>query len=137
MKKIALSLSLIAVGLTAFTSTASAQRYYNDRPSIGLRVPRVVAREFRDHRVSRELDELSHEVRRVRQEIRYAGGGGRRIRSQFDRVIRATDQLNVGYRRGVYGPGEVRMRIQQIRRELYRIERELRVRGGGGRRSWR
>ncbi len=134
MKKIALSLSLIAVGLTGFTAAASAQRY-DDRPSISIPVPRVVAREIRGNRVARELDELNYEVRRVRLEIRAAGGGGRRIRYEFDRVVRATDQLNAGFRRGVYGRREVRVRAQQIRAELYRIQRDLRVRGS--RRGWR
>ncbi|MBA2269361.1 MAG: hypothetical protein H0W20_02035 [Chthoniobacterales bacterium] len=135
MKKIARSLSLIAVGLAGFTANASAQRPYDDRPSISIPVPRVVAREIRDNRVARELDELNYEVRRVRLEIRAAGGGGRRIRYEFHRVVRATDRLNAGFRRGVYGRREVRVRAQQIRAELYRIQRDLRVRGS--RRGWR
>ena len=128
MKKIAISLSLVALCLTGLTTTASAQRY-DDRPGISIPVPRPIARAIRDNRAERELEKLNIEIRRVRQEIRVAGGGGRRIRYDFDRVIRAADQLNAGFRRGVYGPREVRGRIQQIRGELYRIQRDLRVRG--------
>lgn len=133
MKKIAISLSLVALGLTGFTATASAQRY-NDRPGISVQVPRPVARAIRDNRAERELDQLNLEIRRVRQQIRVAGGGGRRIRAEFDRVIRAADQLNAGFRRGVYRPRQVRGRVQQIRGELNRIQRDLRVRDD---RRWR
>jgi hypothetical protein len=141
MKKLAISLSVVALSLGASINDASAQRYRSDRATITVPVPGVVYRGGRDTRVAADLDRLNREVRQVRLEIRAAGGGGRRIRAQFDRVVRATDQLSYGFRRGVYGPREVRSRAQQIRAELYQVQREIRFRGDRrdrrDRRDWR
>lgn len=136
MKRSATYLALVLLGVGGFATGASAQRYY-DRPAIAIEVPGVRVREGRGERAAFELDRLNRDVRQVRHEIREYGGGGRRIRYKFDRVIRATDQLNYGFRRGVYRPREVRYRAEEIRQELREIQRELRYRERGDRRVWR
>lgn len=136
MKRSATYLALVLLGVGGFATGASAQRYY-DRPAISVELPGVRAYSRRDDRAARELSRLTRDVRQVRHEIREYGGGGRRIRAKFDRVVRATDQLNYGFRRGVYRPREVWYRAEQIRSELREIQRELRYRERGDRRVWR
>ena len=126
MKKLALSFTIIAAGLSMFAADTSAQRIFVDTPA-----GRVVAGGRGDRRVGYELDRLNREIRQVRYEIRAARGEGRRIRYRFDRVERAADRLNYEYRRGLARPFEVRRRIDRVRAELYDIRRDLR------RRSWR
>ncbi len=126
MKKLILPLSLVLLGFAALTNNASAQRY-----DTRIDVPRLVAqpsiRVARDNRVADELDDLNRAVRRVRLQIREFGGG-RRLRYEFERVARASDQLNYAFRRGTLSRREIRSRIQRVRYELDRVRQELRAR---------
>ncbi|CAN5637247.1 hypothetical protein BH20VER1_BH20VER1_02840 [soil metagenome] len=137
MKKIALTLSIVALGFTGFASHASAQRY-SDRPVISVQVPRGLVPGVRDRRAAAELEQLNREVRRTREDIRTSRrGNDRRIRARFARVQRSTDLLNQGFTRGRFSGREVRVRAQQIRSEIREIQNDLRSRGGrGGRGRW-
>ncbi|MBA2622598.1 MAG: hypothetical protein H0U88_03120 [Chthoniobacterales bacterium] len=66
-------------------------------------------------------------MRRVRLQIREFGGG-RRLLYEFERVARASDQLNYAFRRGTLSRREIRSRIQRVRYELDRVRQELRAR---------
>jgi hypothetical protein len=165
MKKLILSLSIVAAGFTGFASTASAQRYAE--PAIEARVdgPRISIgrpggreydrgydrgydgydRERGDERgwgrgrgaVAQDLNRLNYEVRLVREEIRAAGGGGPRVRAMYRDVLRGTDRLNAQFERRSRAPWEIRRRADELRGYLNLIRRELRY--GGVRRGddWR
>ena len=125
MKKLALSLTIIAAGLSMFAADASAQRIVVDTP--GGRI--VAGGRGGDRRVGYELDRLNREIQQVRYEIRGFRGGGRRIHYRFDRVLRAADRVNYDYSRRLAPPYEIRRRIEQLRAELYAIREDLRFRG--------
>ena len=148
MKKLILSLSILAAGFTGFASTASAQRYAE--PVIEARVegPRIsIGRgDYRDDErgwrrgrgaIAQDLNRLNHEVRQVREEIRAAGGGGPRVRAMYRDVLRGTDRLNANFERRNRPPWEIRRRADELRGQLNVIRRELRY--GGPRRGgdWR
>ena len=140
MNKITASLSLIAIA--AGIATASAQRATISIPVPGVTVEQgdyrdARDRDYRDERYIRddrdgrsraEVERLNREVRLVRLEI--GNSRDRRIRSMFDRVVRATDRLTYQARGGNMRGWEVRRRADDIRAELYRVQRELRMRGG-------
>jgi hypothetical protein len=149
MKKLILSLSIVAAGFTGFAPTASAQRY--QEPVIEARVegPRIsIGRGYdRDERgyeydergsdrgwgrgrgaVARDLNRLNNEVRLVREEIRAAGGGGPRVRAMYRDVLRGTDRLNANFERQSRPPWEIRRRADELRGQLNFIRRELRYR---------
>lgn len=125
MKKLALSLTIIAAGLSMFAADASAQRIVVDTP--GGRI--VAGGRGGDRRVGYELDRLNRDIQQVRYEIRAFRGEGRRIRFRFDRVLRAADRVNYDYNRRLAPPYEIRRRIEQLRAELYAIREDLRFRG--------
>jgi hypothetical protein len=95
---------------------------YRERDSEGWRGGR------RDARVGFEIERLYRDVLEVREEIRMAGGGGRRIRAQFHRVIRPTEILREQYRRGAISGWEARRMVEELRSDLWQVRRELRVR---------
>lgn len=152
MKKLILSLSILAAGFTGFASTASAQRY--DEPVIEARVegPRISIGRGDDRgdyrgdergwgrgrgQIAQDLNRLNHEVRQMREEIRAAGGGGPRVRAMYRDVLRGTDRLNANFQRRSRPPYEIRRRADELRGQLNVIRRELRyggVRRGG---DWR
>jgi len=132
MKKLILPLSLVVLGLTAMTPIASAQRY---EATVRAPQPAIVVTRGVPGRAAADLDRLNRQVREVRHEIR-ALGGGRRIRYQFERVVRATDFLNSEFRRGNMRGRELRLRADEVRAELNRIRRDLRFRNDGPRGSW-
>ncbi len=134
MKKLIVSFSVVLLGLTAFASTASAQRIEAriDGPAIVVERGRGG---YRDGRLANDIERLNREVRRTREDIRLAGGGGRRIRAEFQRVNIATSRLNEQFRRGIGERWELRRRADQIRVELDRIQQRLRNRDD--RRDWR
>jgi hypothetical protein len=147
MKKLILPLTIALLGFAGFANTASAQRYddrYDERDvetryegprvSIDLGRGRNDDRDFdrdrgRGGRAAYDLDRLNREVRLVREEIRDAGGGGRRVRAMYSQVLRSTDRLNFEFRRGAIRGWEVRRRADDIRGRLGVIRRELRFRG--------
>ena len=141
MKKLALSLTIIAAGLSMFAADASAQRIVVETP--GGRV--VAGGRGGDRRAGYELDRLNREIQQVRFEIRNYRGRVPRIRNRFDRVLRAADRLNYEYNRRLAPPFQTRRRIEQVRAELYAIREDLRFRGerrdrwedGDRPRSWR
>jgi hypothetical protein len=140
MKKLILSLSIAAVGVTGLPSTASAQRY-DERPLIEARVdgPRISIGRGDDDRgggwgrgraaVAHDLNRLNREVRQVSHEIRAAGGGGPRVRVMFRDVVRRTERLNDRFERRAGNPWEIRRRAEELRDQLQEIRRELRYRG--------
>jgi hypothetical protein len=82
----------------------------------------------RDARIGFEIERLYRDVLDVREEIRNMGGGGRRIRAQFHRVIRPTEILRERYRRGAISGWEARRMVEELRSDLWQVRRELRVR---------
>lgn len=138
MNKFTFPLSIASLLTAVAVNTASAQRY-DDRATISVPIPGVrIEERGRDDRDGRgegragyEIERLRGEVRQVRLEI--GGSQDRRIRYQFSRVLRATEQLNSEYRRGTIRGWEVRRRAEEIRADLYRVQREVRERGGRGR----
>jgi Ni/Co efflux regulator RcnB len=141
MKKLILPLTLALLGFAGFANTASAQRYPErevegayDGPRVSVDLDR--GRDWdrdrdrdRGGRSAYDLDRLNREVRIMREEIRAAGGGGRRVRAMYSQVLRSTDRLNFEYRRGAIRGWEVRRRGDEIRSRLSVIRRELRFRG--------
>ncbi|CAA9235295.1 MAG: hypothetical protein AVDCRST_MAG42-1791 [uncultured Chthoniobacterales bacterium] len=125
MKKLALSLTIIAAGLSMFAADASAQRIVVETPGVRL----VPGSGRGDRRAGYELDRLNREIQQVRFELRTFRGGVPRVRARFDRVLRAADRLNYEYNRRVVPPYETRRRIEQVRAELYAIREDLRSRG--------
>ncbi|HEX8618665.1 MAG TPA: hypothetical protein VF911_13865 [Thermoanaerobaculia bacterium] len=133
MKKLILPLTIALLGFAGFANTASAQRYDErdveanyDGPRVSIDLGRG---RDRGGRAAYDLDRLNREVRIMREEIRAAGGGGRRVRAMYSQVLRSTDRLNFEYRRGVIRGWEVRRRADDIRGRLSVIRRELRYRG--------
>ena len=160
MKKLILPLTLTLLGFAGIASTASAQRYddrvdgrYEDRVDGRYEGPRISVdlggRDRGDRgdwgnrggRTAADLARLNREVRIVREEIRDAGGGGRRVRAQYSEVLRATERLNAAYRRGIARGWEIRRGADDVRERLSLIRRELRFRdarrGGDWRGDWR
>jgi hypothetical protein len=138
MKKLAVTLSMIALALTGGVADAWAQDYegyYEDeRPGIAIQVQRGGPGPGggRFARVAAlELQHLNRELHRTRDDIRTSRFVDRRVHWRFQRISRAAAELNVGYRRGVYRPREVWSQAQQLRGELRQLRRALRVRGGG------
>lgn len=144
MNKTSISLSLVTL-LAAGIGTASAQRATISVPVPGVTVERDYRdgrdyrdRDYRDDRPDRsryEIERLNGEVRQVRLEI--GNSGDRRIRYMFSRVVRATDRLTYEARRGDMRGWEVRRRAEEIRSDLYRVQRELRMRRDDRRGDWR
>ena len=128
MKKLLLSLSIAAIGLSGFAASASAQRYQERLVEARIDGPRISIGRGRDGRTAEDLRRLNREVQIVRHEIRSAGLAGRRVRGDFFRVMRATERLNEQYRRGDARGWEIRRRADGIRSELHQIRRELRFR---------
>jgi hypothetical protein len=135
MKKAALSLTIAALGLTAFATSASAQRY-DERTTVSIPVPSVVVRDGRggDRRAGYDLERLNQEVRRLRPRV--FGFGGGRMRYEFARISRAADQLNNRYQRGGYNGWRLRREIEDVRAQVARLEADLRTRGDRPR-GWR
>ena len=139
MKKLILTLSLAAVGFTGFAATASAQRYQEAVVEGRYDGPRISIGRGEDPRwhrggrgraaIASELGRLNREVRIVREEIREAGGGGRRARAMFHDISRGTERLNAQFERGTRSPSEIRHRIEELRSQLHQVRRELRFRG--------
>ena len=134
MKKLILPLTIALLGFAGFANTASAQRYDEreaeatyDGPRVSIDLGRGRDR-GRGERTAYDLDRLNREVRITREEIRDAGGGGRRVRAMYSQVLRSTDRLNFEYRRGTMRGWEVRRRADEIRSRLAVIRRELRFR---------
>ena len=125
MKKLALSLAIVAAGLSMFAADASAQRIVVETPGVGL----LPGSGRGDRRAGYELDRLNREIQQVRFEIRAYRGEGRRIRYRFDRVLRGAERVNYEYSRRLAPPYETRRRIEQLRAELYAIREDLRFRG--------
>lgn len=139
MNKFTFSLSIASLLTAVAVNTASAQRY-DDRATISVPIPGVrIEERGRDGRgearAGYEIERLRGEVRQVRLEI--GGSQDRRIRYQFSRVLRATEQLNSEYRRGTIRGWEVRRRAEEIRADLYRVQREVRERGRNRDHDWR
>ena len=125
MKKLGLSLTIIAAGLSMVAADATAQRIVVETP--GGRV--IAGGRGGDRRVGYEIDRLNRDIQQVRAEIRVYGGEGRRIRYRFDRVLRGADRVNYEYSRRLVPPFEIRRRVEQLRGELYAIREDLRFRG--------
>lgn len=132
MKKLAVTLSILALTIAGGT-TGSAQDYlYEDEaPGISIQVQREGAglgRGRNARAAAFELQHLNRELQRTREDMRMSGFVDRRIRWRFQRIARASADLNAGYRRGVYRPREVWSQAQQLRSELREIRRSLRFR---------
>ncbi len=127
MRKVVLPFAVALLGFAALPINALAQGNDSriDVASLLTR-PSIQDYPFPDNRVRDDVNRLNWEVRRVRLQIRASGGGGRRIRYQFDRVMRATEELNDAFRRGTLTRREIRSRAQRIRFRLEPIQRELR-----------
>ena len=148
MKKLILTLSIVAIGFTGLAATASAQRYQEEAVIEGrFEGPRISIGRGDDPRwqrggrgraaVASDLNRLNREVRIVREEIREAGGGGRRVRAMFHDVYRGTERLNAQFDRGTRSPWEIRHRIEELRDLLDEVRRELRYRGVRRGGDWR
>lgn len=126
MRKVVLPFAVALLGFAALPINALAQGNDSriDVASLLTR-PSIQDYPFPDNRVRDDVNRLNWEVRRMRLQIRASGGGGRRIRHQFDRVS-ATEELNDAFRRGTLTRREIRSRAQRIRFRLEPIQRELR-----------
>jgi hypothetical protein len=153
MKTLTITLAAALLGSAALAPNASAQwprsggytevviergarsdrgnyydREYDHRDGDGWRGRNDDWRGGRRARIGFEIERLYREVLDVREEIRNAGGGGRRMRAQFHRVIRPTEILRERYRRGQISGWEAQEMVEDLRADLWRVRRELRVR---------
>ena len=131
MKKSIISFSL-AVLIAAGVANVSAQR-----TDARLDTAQIVneSRDYhhndwqggRDRRLGADIDRLNRRLQDVRYDLRRYNAS-RWLRNDFYRVEQRINRLTAEYRRGLRNRWELSRRAEELRSDLYRIQRDIRNR---------
>lgn len=126
MKKLTLlTMTVLLAGLTAASAVdmGGPSGRYNEDWRVGSGIKISVHPGPPSFQI-RHLNRMRAHVRAQMQQVRE----GRRLRARFQEVSWRVDRVNQKYQSGRYHPFRLKSEVHQLRVELHRIERELRLR---------